>query len=229
MKLQGDVPANGESMRCSPLVEIRDTQGQNTIGSLQGSNSKGIHTLWPEDSNAPALATHDSYPSLYASEGSGSSAQMHTTTTSTGDGFETALGFGVQSAGTDTSPDNSNQDGTGSRPPSNHPTPSTASYQTSSRTSYTSPPNQSGNGHAANGGQDQASPGYLYSNGAFNMNMSSHVGQSPQQHNLNFGSTGMTPGRTGMTPIPDPLWPAEGITDGNEWMFTWPGSTPQPQ
>lgn len=38
-----------------------------------------------------------------------------------------------------------------------------------------------------------------------------------------------TTGPTGMTPISDPMWPTEGIGDGNEWMMGWLGSTPQPQ
>ncbi|OCT51951.1 hypothetical protein CLCR_09178 [Cladophialophora carrionii] len=182
--------------------------------------TKGIHSPWPTD---PSAATGtSSYPSLYAYESSSNNPSI---------GQESGFGFSIQSVGTDTSPDTSNQDGSGSRQQSNHPTPSTLSNQTSAHTSYTSPPNQSGSSNPANSAQGQPSPGYIYSNTAFNINLPSQLGQgvSPQQSNLNFGSTGMTPGPTGMTPIPDALWPADGIPDGNEWMFSWPGSTPQPQ
>jgi hypothetical protein len=166
---------------------------------------------------------NSSYPSLYASDGSGSGLQMG--------GQDNVFTFSVQSIGTDTSPDASNPDGTSSKPTSNHPTPSTLSNHNSSHTSYTSPPNQSGSSNAASAGQGHPSPGYGFGTGGFSMSLPTQMpqGVSPQQSNLNFGSTGMTPGTTGMTPIPDALWPAEALADGNEWMFSWPGSTPQPQ
>jgi hypothetical protein len=175
-----------------------------------------MHSPWPQDGNR---SLSSSYPSLYASEGSSSNLQM---------GQDNGFGYPIQSVGTDTSPDASNQDGSGSRSQSNHPTPSTLSNQNS--TSYTSPPNQSGNSNPGSTGPGQ-SPGYVFGNSAFNMSMPSQLnsGVSPQQSNLNFGTTGMTPGPTGMTPVPDPLWPADGLTDGNEWMFSWSGQTPQPQ
>ena len=164
----------------------------------------------------------NSYPNLYATDSSSNGLQM---------GQDNGFGFPIHSVGTDTSPDNSNQDGSGSKPTSNHPTPSTISNQNSSHTSYTSPPNQTGSSNTGSTGQGQSSPGYVFGNGAFSMNapLGMSQGVSPQQSNLNFGSTGLTPGPTGMTPIPDALWPAEGLADGNEWMYSWPGSTPQPQ
>ncbi|EXJ58924.1 hypothetical protein A1O7_06354 [Cladophialophora yegresii CBS 114405] len=216
----GEIPANTDSLKCSPLFEIRDDQSRNVAESLPGTGTKGIHSPWPTDPNAATGAS--SYPSLYAFENSSNNAQI---------GQENGFGFSIQSVGTDTSPDTSNQDGSGSRQHSNHPTPSTSSNQNSSHTSYTSPPNQSGSSNPANSAQGQSSPGFIYSNTAFNMNPPGQLplGVSPQQSNLNFGSTGVTPGPTGMTPIPDALWPADGLPDGNEWMFSWPGSTPQPQ
>jgi hypothetical protein len=42
--------------------------------------------------------------------------------------------------------------------------------------------------------------------------------------NLDFST-----GQTGMTPMPDGIWPADGIGDGDNWMMGWLGSTPQPQ
>jgi hypothetical protein len=145
--------------------------------------------------------------------------------------YETGFPYSVHSVATDNSPSNSNQEGSGSRPQSNHPTPSTLSNQASSHTSYTSPPNPSTGGNNNSSAQSQHSPSYLFSGASFNMNMSNLGGQgtSPQQQNLNFGSTGLTPGPTGMTPMADGMWPPEGIPEGNEWMFSWPGSTPQPQ
>jgi hypothetical protein len=179
-----------------------------------------MNSLWPPESNIQA--TSSNYPSLYAT-GSSGSAQM---------GADNDFAFPVQSVGTDTSPENSNQDGSGSRSHSNQPTPSTVSNQNSTHTSYTSPPNQSSSSTTASTGQSRPSPGYIFANGSFDMNMPSHTVNGPtsqQQPTMNLGSTGMTPGPTGMTPIPDALWPAEGLTDGNEWMYSWPGSTPQPQ
>ncbi|KIX95392.1 uncharacterized protein Z520_08909 [Fonsecaea multimorphosa CBS 102226] len=227
----GESPANTDALKCSPLFEIRETQGRETIGAVQGTNPKDVQPPWPTDANGSAATSN--YPSLYASEALGTSAQMAQTMPSTSDGLDNGYGFPIQSVGTDTSPDTSHHDGTGSRPHSNHPTPSTLSNQNSSHTSYTSPPNQSSSGNTASSGQGQPSPGYVFPGGAqssWNMNISTQTGQdtSPQQTGMNFGSTGMTPGPTGLTPIPDSLWPTEGMADGNEWMFTWAGSTPQP-
>ena len=218
-QVQGEARANLESLKCSPLFEIRDDQSKSFAEAVQGTNPPGVQSPWPLDSAAQSQS--GGYPSLYAAEGISSGMQT---------GQDTGFGFVVQSAGTETSPDTSNQGGSGSKPASNQPTPSTLSNQNSSHTSYTSPPNQSGSSYTTSTGQGHPSPGFAFSTGAFNMNMATQMGQgvSPQQPNLNFGSTGMTPGGTGMTPIPDALWPAEGLPDGNEWMFSWPGSTPQP-
>ena len=208
-------------MKCSPLLEIRDSQSQNIPAAVQGMNHKGVHTPWPMD--AAAQIPSNTYPSLYTAKSSSSGIHM---------GQENGFGFSVQSLGTETSPDTSNPDGSGSKPASNHPTPSTVSNQNSSHTSYTSPPNQSGSSNAASTGQGQPSPGYIFGNGGYRVNVPTHMGQdvSPQMSNLNYGSAGLTPGPTGMTPVPDALWPGESMPDGNEWLFSWQaGSTPQPQ
>lgn len=210
-------------MKCSPLFEIRETQGTST-------NPKRVQQPWPSnpDSNESAISN---YPSLYTSDGSSSSAQVGQIIMSASDGFDHGYGFPIQSVGTDTSPGNSNQEGSSSRPHSNHPTPSTLSNQQSSHTSYTPPQNQSsGSGTTNSGAQSQASPNFTFSSSnAWSINMQNQLGQgvSDQPQNSNFASTGMTPGPTGMTPVPDTLWPAEGLAD-NEWMFGWPGATPQP-
>jgi hypothetical protein len=146
--------------------------------------------------------------------------------------METICGLSVRSVRTDTSPGNSNPDGSGSRPQSNQPTPSSSSNQNSSHTSYTSPPNQTGGGNHTTTTQAEQSPGFMFTtHQSWNMIASNQIGPgaADQAQNLNFGGTGMTPGRTGMTPMADATWPTEGMSDGGEWMFNWPGSTPQPQ
>lgn len=226
--LQGEVPVNTDALKCSPIFEIRETQAQ-------GHDSRGIHPIWQQDTNPNTSTTSSAYPSLYASEGTSINGQMgQGPTASSSDGFDNGYGFPIQSVGTETSPENSNNDGSNSRPQSNHPTPSTLSNQNSSHTSYTSPHTQStgSSSNNANSAQAQQSPGLVFS-GHHSWNMSAQIQlgheASPSAQPVNFGSTGMTPGATGMTPMPDSMWPADGLPDGNEWMFAWPGSTPQPQ
>jgi hypothetical protein len=156
-------------------------------------------------------------------------------------------GYSMHSLRTEPSPQNSNQDGSGSRSQSNHPTPSTGSNHTSSHTSYTSPPtNQTGASNNTSSTHSQQSPGFPFTTqDGWNLAGSNPMGagsSTSQGQNISIASMGMTPGPTGMTPNPtgltpnptgmtpnlDSFWPPEGMCDGNDWMFGWPGSTPQP-
>lgn len=204
-------------------MEIRQTQAE--------SNRTGV---WPTELNANASASNSSYPSLYASGVSNSSGLTGPTgPMSMHDGFDNVYELPLHSIGSDTSPDNSHREGSGSRSQSNHPTPSTLSHHTSSGTSYTSPPNYATGTHISNGAPQQQSSGFVVPGDSTwkAMNPSNPLDEmsSGQAQNLAFGVTGMTPGMTGMTPIPDSMWPPAGTGEGSDWIYGWPESTPQPQ
>ncbi|EXJ77443.1 hypothetical protein A1O3_09669 [Capronia epimyces CBS 606.96] len=215
----GESPANTDSIKCSPLFEIREGQQQHHP-IMNGVIPPAVKT------NSDASTFSSSYPSLYASGDSSSGGY----TVPTGPGsmnerFDNTFELPLQSVGIDTSPEGT---GSGSRSQSNHPTPSTVSQQNSSSTSHTSPPNPSMS-FGGNGGQNarqQPSPGFgLGNNDGWSAIAPTNPlgeGVSDQAQNLIFGSTGMTPG-------PDSIWPAGGLGEGSDWMFGWSGSTPQPQ
>lgn len=227
---QGESPANTDAIKCSPLYEIRQTQGNAQPSIVQGA--------FPIDSRVNVPPVNASFPSLYTPDTSNTGGQPgQFTGTSMNDAYENMYGLAVQSLGTDTSPDNSNQEGSGSRPQSNHPTPSTLSNHTSSHTSYTSPPNQTGANNSAGGSQPQQSPSFPFPSNESWMIATNQtdLGSNKQSESLNFvgttitsGSAGVTLNPTGMTPGLDSFWPTDGMGDGNEWIFGWPTSTPQP-
>ncbi|KIW52422.1 hypothetical protein PV05_08058 [Exophiala xenobiotica] len=239
----GEVPANTDALKCTPLFEIRQTQN---VGDP--TNRPNVHPQWRNDAHPNLSDMNNSYPSLYGTDGSGIGPQVSQAGgSSSNDGFENIYGFSMHSVGTEPSPQNSNQDGSGSRSQSNHPTPSTASNHNSSHTSYTSPPmNQTGASNTTGSTHSQQSPGFPFSTqDSWNLAGSNQMGagsSTNQAQNINIPSMGMTPGPTGMTPNPtgmtpnptgmtpnlDSFWPPEGMSDGNDWMFGWPGSTPQP-
>ncbi|EXJ82083.1 hypothetical protein A1O1_08152 [Capronia coronata CBS 617.96] len=214
----GEVPANTDGVKCTPIFEIRQTQN---ASDTQGS------TAWPGDKSINPSPFNGTYPSLYASSESGKSNRNgQAGLVPMGDGFDVIYDFPVQSVGTDTSPENSHQDSSGSRPHSNQPTPSSSSQHNSSRTSHTSPPNQSFGVSGANDAQQQQSPGFGLATtdtwGAMNAPNQSNEGVMGEVQDLDFGPTGMTP-------VPDSMWPTGGVGEANDWMYNWPGSTPQPQ
>lgn len=231
---QGEIPANTDTVRCSPIFEIR--QSQNTVDA---TNKPSPHSQWPSGNHLSSM--NNTYPSLYSTDSSNNISQNgNASGNPSNDGFENMYGFSIHSLGTEPSPQNSNQEGSGSRSLSNHPTPSTSSNQ-NSNPSYTSPPtNQTGSSNNVSSSQSQQSPGgFPFSTqDGWNTIGSNQVGPGPstsQAQNINIASMGMTPGPTGMTPNPtgmtpnlDSFWPPEGMSDGNEWMFGWPGSPPQP-
>ncbi|KAI1616203.1 fungal-specific transcription factor domain-containing protein [Exophiala viscosa] len=238
----GESPANTDSLKCSPLFEIRQTQN-----TPQNINPNPMNVTLPNEAqlNIPIVNTNQLYSGIYAPEPGNDGAQPgQFAGTSLSDAYENMYSANfpaVQSLGTDNSPGNSNQEGLGSRSQSNHPTPSTLSNHTS-HTSYTSPPNQSGGNNSASGSQSQQSPsgfpfpskeswriatnqpGPAMSKPTPNLDFTS-PGATSGPAGVTMNSTGMTPG---MTPGMDSFWPAEGMGDGSEWIFGWPGSTPQP-
>merc|ERR1712000_334120 len=201
---------------------IRQTQN---VGDP--TNRPNVHPQWRNDAHPNLSDMNNSYPSLYGTDGSGIGPQVSQAGgSSSNDGFENIYGFSMRSVGTEPSPQNSNQDGSGSRSQSNHPTPSTASNHNSSHTSYTSPPmNQTGASNTTGSTHSQQSPGFPFSTqDSWNLAGSNQMGagsSTNQAQNINIPSMGMTPNL-------DSFWPPEGMSDGNDWMFGWPGSTPQP-
>lgn len=244
---QGEFPANTDAVKCSPLFELRESQGPTLGLNPNGQSSPRVHELRP----GGARQSSSDYPSLYATTDtstSNSSAPIMT------EGIENPFHFSTASQ---SSPGgNSLHESSGSRPQSNHPTPSTSSiHNSSSHTSYTSPLNQSTSGGSVNSSNSNSNApqarqvqnpplGYIYpGSGSWQASVTmatgggiSGGGQQQQQMSdnnlmqpiLHMNSTGMTPGATtGMTPMSD-LWPTDGMTDNNDWMFGWPGQTPQP-
>jgi hypothetical protein len=230
---QGESPTNTDALKCTPLYEIRQTQG------TAQAPIPHPHVAFPTDTQVNVPPGNTGFPSLYSSDTSNIGAQAgQLAGTSLNDAYENMYGMAVQSLGTDTSPGNSNQEGSGSRPQSNHPTPSTLSNQTSSHTSYTSPPNQTGANNSASGSQPQQSPSFPFPSNESWMIATNQtdLGSNKQPENLTFASTsvtsvsaGVTLNPTGMTPGLDSFWPSDGMGDGSEWIFGWPTSTPQPQ
>lgn len=256
------MPINTDSVKCSPIFEIRESQGP-ALGQFSGPQPRPeVHELGL--GGVKQSSTSSDYPSLY---GATDAPTFNSNAPTMTEGIENPFNFSSgPSMGSHTSPGgNSYHDSTGSRPQSNHPTPSTSSiHNSSSHNSYTSPQNQSISGGSMNSTSSNNNPstqarqdpplGYIYPGSASwqaSVSMTSGgvagytggVRQQQHQHqqeqqmpdnnimppNMHMNSTGMTPNATtGMTPISD-LWPAEGMTDNNDWMFGWPGQTPQPQ
>lgn len=242
---QGEYPVNTDAVKCSPLFELRESQGPALGLTPNGQSSPRVNE--PQSGNARQSSSD--YPSLYSTtdtSNSNSSAPIIT------QGIENTFHFSTASQ---SSPGgNSYNESSGSRPQSNHPTPSTSSiHNSSSHTSYTSPQNQSTSGGSVNGSssnapqarQTQNQPlGYIFpGSGSWQASVAMATGGGisgggQQQHQMpnnnlmqpimHMNGTGMSPGATtGMTPMSD-LWPADSMTDSNDWMFGWPGQTPQP-
>lgn len=221
------------------------------MGLFPGNQqSPQVHEGRPGVTQNPS--TGSDYPSLY---GNPEGATFNSNASTLAEGIENPFHFSTAAGvGNLNSPgENSYHDSTGSRPQSNHPTPSTSSlHNSSSHTSYTSPPNQSISGSSANSSnvnsnasaQARQDPplGYIYPGSASwqaSLSMASNGNAGRQQQQMpadnimqpimHMNSTGMTPGATtGMTPMGD-LWPQDGLADNTDWMFGWPGQTPQPQ
>ena len=241
-------------MKCSPLFEVRESQGP----ALGQSSNVLSYPLSHEPRQGDTSQSSNDYPSLYATT---DPSPSNPGAPIVPDGFENPFFPAVRSVGSQNSPGgNSYHESTGSRPQSNHPTPSTSSlHNSSSHTSYTSPQNQSISGGSVNSGnpnnntsqtrQSQDPPlGYIYPGSASwqaSLSMAaggnnSNGGRQQQQlqqslpdHNLMqpimHMNPGMSPGpTTGMTPASE-MWAADNMTDNNDWMFGWPGQTPQPQ
>lgn len=59
---QGEIPANTDAMKCSPLLEIRSTQGVAGMGQMNPDQSR-----WPSDKNTPS-SNPESYPGLFTQQ-----------------------------------------------------------------------------------------------------------------------------------------------------------------
>ena len=230
--IQGESPAQTDTVSCSPLFEIRQTQGL-------GQPSQDSQAPWTSGQGSEPTRSQ-AYPNLFVSQDRAQTqapSHLPVTAATTFDGIN-VYGPPLQAGrSADTSPGLSHNGEVTSRPQSNHPTPSTTSNQPSSHTSYTSPHNPSTTGsNSIAGGSDQ-SPNYLFgpnSNvGTWNIGTEGQINVSstvPDLHaDMNFGPTGMTPDAAGTMPLPDSTWQDVSINDNNDWMFGWTGTTPQPQ
>ena len=209
-----------------------------------------VEPPWPSSASPPnAVPNAATYPPLYSTDTPSSGLGADQTRSVLNDiGFD--YGFPqVQSIGTQSSPGNNSHHGssndTSSRPQSNHPTPSTSSNHTSSYTSNTSPQNPLNNSSSYNDSgqslnqaqpfqQPQVSREFVFrGQSQWTVNAQPGIIDNPDLSELkatiNLASTGMTPGHTGMTPLPDGMWPADPMSENGDWLFAWPGQTPQPQ
>jgi hypothetical protein len=131
---------------------------------------------------------------------------------------------------------------------SNQPTPSSSSNRPGSYSTFT-PPQQNSSGFSPTASAATSEAPLFGSNLGGNMAMPSandgsswtftavhqsqdkkgtingeqqNQQQQQQPNEMAFGGgTGMTPGATGMTPLPDSLWQSVNEGAGSEWMYGW--------
>ena len=240
-KSQGEVPANTDAIHCSPLFEIRATQG----GPGMAESSRGVQPQWPDKNTpAPTTSTTESYPRLFNQQqpipvNDCAKVQkmdhLNPVTDFSGDD----LLYGQQGP----SPGYVHSENPSSSTQSNQPTPASSSNRPGSYSNFTPPqPNQSAFSPNASGASPQplfgsnlgANMGVPNPNDAGSWNFTAvHQNKSPQAsgdgvplraqggEGLDIGysgRTGMTPGATGMTPG------ATGLTPGGTGMTPLPDS-----
>lgn len=247
----GEVPANIDAIRCSPLFEIRDSQTVGQTSRENGGDSTDQPILSRNGSNPSYPGMMFNQPPTMAEETRNAQImgdlQPVTSSFEGHDGpFGLQTGFPSQQKGRP-SPGFAATDSNTSH--SNQPTPGSSSARQGSSTK--SPYQQSENAFtpANSGTADRAFPeqivfgshgganiGTVPTNMASGWNMKSHFGTAPQQqpqlqrqtqqqqqpqpNDFGFGGTGLTPGATGMTPLPDSLWQSV-MEGGGDWMQGW--------
>lgn len=214
-------------MKCSPLFEIRETQST-------GQAAKEINQAQQQKENI-------AYPSLYATPGESPSTttlphhlRQPNMSNQNFDSAESTFGYNQNNQLNGTSPSfGSSEDGL-SRSQSNHPTPSGSSNRTSSYSGLTPPQNFNHNFPTTTSAQNTQYPstaGHTILPGMLpewnptdlNMDAAKQNINTPENPDLAFIVPEMTPGTTGMTPLPDSLWNNPNMSEGNDWMFNWNG------
>jgi hypothetical protein len=249
-----EVPVNFDTVRCSPIFEIRESQGV-------GQNGPAIDQRPLHNVNHTTM----NFAQLGAGQTSTNSNLPSRTRTSSRPDMAEAFGTGdngiygdAQATAMDLSPDVSTGEAHASRGTSDHPTPSTSSNKGSSHTPFTPPhfddnshagypssstmmsPNTAANAYFQNVESyppfSPGSPGASKESGVpntfsfpsgwdYSADGSANTGTDMKDHN----PTGLTPGPSGMTPIamPDGSWQLNTL-EGSEWMFAnWNAPTPQ--
>ena len=250
--VQGEIPANTDAVHCSPLFEIRSTQG----GTEMGQTTRDIQPPWPSDKTTPASNnSSESYPSMFnqqqqvpVNECAKVQKMGHLDPVTSFSGED--LLYGQPSTGL--SPGYVHSEHPSNSSHSNQPTPASSSNRPGSYSNFTPPqPNQNAFSPSANGTSDQplfgsnlgGNMGVPNPNDGSSWNFTAvHQNKSAQPHNeqpqqgqgghgqdMGFGGTGMTPGATGMTPLPDSLWQSVNEGAGSEWMYGWNTGTPSQQ
>jgi hypothetical protein len=247
---QGEVPANTDSVSCSPLFEIRSTQGVPGTGVMPSSAREGRPPAWSNDTTPSMNSMHsEQYPSLFT--------QAHVPVNDCAkiqkmDHLEPVTNFsgddllygGPQIVSVGPTPEYVNGEPASNSSNSTHPTPASSSNTHSSRTNLSPPqqnqsafsPSSNGDGHGPLFGTSASPWNFVATHQnksphaqSVNATLDDHRGQGHSQEPFPSG-TGMTPGATGMTPLPESLW--QSVNDGvaGEWMYGWSGSgtTPGP-
>ncbi|KIV88757.1 hypothetical protein, variant 3 [Exophiala mesophila] len=239
----GESPANTDSLKCSPLFEIRQSQAPHLNA---GAEPERDPLTVPSGSSVNPDPGLNDYAGIFNNDVTQGNLASGQTNPLNDLSFDNSYGFPqVQSAsvGQHASPGSTSHhgstNGTSSRSHSNHPTPSTSSNPTSSYASNPSPQNPVNMSSNYNDGT-QFNPAMQFQTRHISQEFVFR-GQSQwptgNENNMNFpemkttmndGITGLTPGHTGMTPMPDGMWPTDPMSENGDWMFTWPGQTPRP-
>lgn len=244
---QGEIPQNTDTVNCTPLFEIRQSQGGGEVqAGNYNSDSRGPHSEGiPFGINSGG--TQQRPPDNDCTK---NQAMDHLQPAGRFSGEDLLYGQPTQaqrpSPGTVQS-DSSNQ--------SNQPTPTSSSNRQGSYSNFTPPqPNQNAFSPPKTGGQEfglfgnnlggnmfassvhGVTDGSSWNFTAVHQNRSPAPQQAPSSTDgrpqeqqapspFSFG-TGMTPGATGMTPLPDSLWASVNEGAGSEWMYNF-GNSPQ--
>lgn len=251
LRVPGDQHLFADSVKCSPLYEIRQSQVQGYNGpppNIQQQKGQPTTTAGMDFASVSTFETTTSLPQRGKSAHPNFSIDMY--------------GEAPNWSEMDTSPDSSG----GTRLSSGHPTPSSTSNKASSHTSFSphnlgvSPNMPTSNSPNTSASHSMFQPGTPYNqfapalgnqsadgpagmNTPFAMPASwdysqdgpANTGTGLQRHNPeNVSESGSKelPHSTGMTPLSMPDWQGQipELPVGEPWMYgEWPGSTPQQQ
>jgi hypothetical protein len=134
---QGEVPINTDSVKCSPLFEIRQSQTQGQNGGIQASIEKPLHTTTDIPMDFSNITTFETAAIPQRPRVSPRPpANINSASVFANERLNAEAANGNEM---DTSPDPSGESTLLSRPHSNHPTPSSTSNKGSSHTPFTPP------------------------------------------------------------------------------------------
>lgn len=215
-KPPGEIPANTDAVHCLPLYEIRESQTVGQTGREHGGQSTdpNFHQPWPETANRNDTTNYPELNGTYQSQMPNQTNQRQTTGSYRNDDL---LHAQQSSTGSGPSPNFSGSSHSG------QPTPSTSSLPYNEFSPSNQPFMQPGAPGAFDGQNASWSMPSRPGNGSTPLSNPAAGLQQPQQkashaNDFDFGRTGWTPGATGMTPLPEEMWPNG---DAGNWSQSW--------